>query len=58
MTDATMNGVWLPSGAKPSDVGSTADPKLWYPMNVNNFVLPTINSTFAGRGIRGNMPQR
>lgn len=56
MTDPTMKGVWLPSGAKPSDVGSSADPNLWYPMNVNNFVLPNITTTFTGRGIQGNMP--
>lgn len=56
MADPTMNGVWLPSGAKPSDVGSKADPNLWYPINTNNFVLPKITSTFSGRGIQGNMP--
>lgn len=55
MIDATMNGLWLPSGAKPSDVGSTADPNLWYPINVNNFVLPKDFAPFS-RGIIGNMP--
>ena len=27
MTEATQDALWLPSGAKPSDVGSTADPQ-------------------------------
>ena len=27
MTNPTLEGSWLPSGAKPTDVGSTADPR-------------------------------
>jgi Carboxypeptidase regulatory-like domain/TonB-dependent Receptor Plug Domain len=55
MPDATQNGLWLPSGSTPSTVGSTSDPKLWYPINVNNFVLPKDFAPFS-RGIIGNMP--
>jgi len=50
-----MAGLWLPSGATPSSVGSTADPRLWYPFNASNFVLPKVTSTFA-RGMIGNEP--
>jgi hypothetical protein len=32
-----------------------ADPNLWYPVNVNNFVLPKDYQPFS-RGIIGNMP--
>ncbi len=55
MTTVTPEAVWLASGAKPSDVGSTADPKLWYPVDPNNFQLPKNFATFE-RGIIGNMP--
>ena len=55
MPNATPEGVWLPSGAKPSDVGSTADPALWYPIDVNNLQLPKNYAPFT-KGIIGNMP--
>ncbi len=55
MPDASMPAVWLQSGAQPSSVGSTADPRLWYPFNPGSFVLPTISSTFT-RGMIGNEP--
>jgi hypothetical protein len=56
MVTATQAAVWLPSGAKPSDVGSTADPNLWYPIDPNNFQLPKNFSTFS-RGMIGNAPR-
>ena len=55
MVTATQQALWLPSGAKPSDVGSTADPNLWYPIDPNNFQLPKGYAAFS-RGIIGNMP--
>jgi hypothetical protein len=55
MLTATNQALWLPSGAKPSDVGSTADPALWYPMDPNNFQLPKNFAPFTS-GIIGNMP--
>jgi hypothetical protein len=55
MNTVTKDAVWLSSGAKPSDVGSTADPRLWYPVDPNNFQLPKNYSTFE-RGLIGNMP--
>ncbi len=55
MVDPTMAGVWLPAGATPSSVGSTADPRLWYPFNRSNFVLPAVTSPFS-RGMIGNEP--
>ncbi|MBI2687353.1 MAG: carboxypeptidase regulatory-like domain-containing protein [Acidobacteria bacterium] len=55
MLNATQDALWLASGAKPSDVGSTADPRLWYPIDPNNFQLPKNYAPFA-RGIIGNMP--
>ncbi len=55
MVNATQSALWLPSGAKPSDVGSTSDPRLWYPIDPNNFQLPKNYAPFA-RGIIGNMP--
>src|SRR5260370_24551852 len=55
MVDPTMGGVWLTSGATPASVGSTNDPRLWYPFNRANFVLLTVTSTFA-RGMIGNEP--
>jgi hypothetical protein len=55
MVNATQQALWLPSGAKPSDVGSTADPRLWYPVDPNNFQLPQGYAPFS-RGIIGNMP--
>ncbi len=55
MVNANMSAVWLPSGATPASVGSTADPRLWYPFNPANFVLPTVSSTFK-RGMIGNEP--
>jgi hypothetical protein len=55
MPNATSDAVWLQSGAKPSDVGSTADPKLWYPVNPNSFQLPKGYAPFTS-GIIGNMP--
>ena len=56
MVTATSEAVWLADGAKPSDVGSTSDPNLWYPMNVANFQLPKNFKSFTGRGMIGNMP--
>ncbi|HEY3441319.1 MAG TPA: carboxypeptidase regulatory-like domain-containing protein [Paludibaculum sp.] len=56
MVDPTMKGVWLADGAKPSDVGSTSDPRLWYPMNTNNFQLPKDFASFS-RGMIGNQPR-
>ena len=47
--------LWLPPGATPASVGSTADPRLWYPFNAANFVLPKVTSTFT-RGMIGNEP--
>ncbi|MFN7923432.1 MAG: carboxypeptidase regulatory-like domain-containing protein [Bryobacteraceae bacterium] len=55
MGTVTKDAVWLNSGAKPSDVGSTADPRLWYPVDPNNFQLPKGYAPFT-RGIIGNMP--
>jgi hypothetical protein len=55
MVNPTMAGLWLSSGATPSSVGSTADPRLWYPFNGSNFVLPKVTSTFT-RGMIGNEP--
>jgi len=55
MTTTTPDAVWLPSGATPSSVGSTADPNLWYPVDPNNFQLPKNYSPFF-KGIIGNMP--
>jgi hypothetical protein len=55
MTTATQQALWLPSGAKPADVGSTADPRLWFPIDTNNFQLPKNYAPFA-KGIIGNMP--
>jgi len=53
MVNPTLDGSWLPSGAKPSDVGSTADPKLWYPIDPNNFQLPKNFAPFT-TGMIGN----
>jgi hypothetical protein len=53
MPNATLDGSWLPSGAKPSDVGSTADPRLWYPIDPNNFQLPKGYAPFT-YGMIGN----
>jgi hypothetical protein len=55
MVTTTQQALWLPSGAKPSDVGSTADPNLWYPIDPNNFQLPKGYAAFS-RGIIGSMP--
>jgi hypothetical protein len=55
MVTATQDALWLPSGAKPTDVGSTADPRLWYPIDPNNFQLPKNFAPFT-RGMIGNMP--
>ncbi len=56
MVTATQDALWLPDGAKPSDLGSTADPKLWYPINRENFQLPKNFATFE-RGMIGNAPR-
>jgi hypothetical protein len=53
MVNPTLDGSWLASGAKPSDVGSTADPKLWYPIDPNNFQLPKNYAPFT-MGMIGN----
>ena len=55
MTNVSQSALWLADGAKPSDVGSTADPHLWYPIDPNNFQLPKNYAPFT-RGIIGNMP--
>lgn len=55
MMTVSKAAVWLPSGAKPSDVGSTADPRLWYPVDPTNFQLPKDYAPFT-RGMIGNMP--
>jgi hypothetical protein len=55
MVNPTMSAVWLPAGASPASVGSSADPRLWFPFNASNFVLPTVSSTFT-RGMIGNEP--
>jgi len=56
MTNTQPGGFWLKDGAKPSDVGSTSDPKLWYPVDPNNFQLPKDYAPFQ-RGMIGNMPR-
>ncbi len=38
MTDATTAGLWLPPGTAPP---SNTESRLWYPVNANNFVLPS-----------------
>ncbi len=44
-----MNGpLFLDSGATPSSVGSTADPRLWYPFNPASFALPSVTSLGIG----------
>ncbi len=48
--------VWLAQGATPASVGSTIDPRLWYPLNagpslannVSGFVLPAANTLGQG----------
>lgn len=40
--------LWLSSGVTPASVGSTADPRLFYPINPANFVLPPVNSLGIG----------
>jgi hypothetical protein len=40
--------LWLQNGATPSSVGSTADPRLWYPFNNSSFILPAANSWGVG----------
>ena len=36
--------LWLPDGSTPASVGSTADPRLWYPLNAG----PGVNNSVAG----------
>ncbi|MCC7173811.1 MAG: TonB-dependent receptor [Bryobacterales bacterium] len=55
MTTVSKEAVWLPSGATPSSVGSKADPRLWYPVDPNNFQLPKDFAAFTS-GMIGNMP--
>jgi hypothetical protein len=44
-----MNGnLWLPSGTTPASVGSTTDPRLWYPFAASNFTLPSMTSLGVG----------
>ena len=44
-----MNGnLWLPDGATPASVGSTTDPRLWYPFAGSNFTLPSMTSLGVG----------
>jgi len=40
--------LWLPSGATPGSVGSTASPALWYNFNPASFSLPPVNSLGIG----------
>jgi hypothetical protein len=40
--------LWLPAGATPSSVGSTSDPRLFYPFNPASFTLPPVNSLGIG----------
>jgi hypothetical protein len=40
--------LWLASGATPSSVGSTTDPRLWYNFNPSNFILPPLTSWGIG----------
>jgi Carboxypeptidase regulatory-like domain/TonB-dependent Receptor Plug Domain len=40
--------LWLTSGATPSSVGSSADPRLWYRFNPASFALPPVNSLGIG----------
>lgn len=40
--------LWLSSGATPASVGSTADPRLWYPFNPASFSLPPVTSLGIG----------
>jgi hypothetical protein len=40
--------LWLPSGATPGSVGSTASPSLWYNFNPASFSLPPVNSLGIG----------
>jgi hypothetical protein len=39
-----QGSLWLPDGATPASVGSTADPRLWYPFNAG----PSVNMANAG----------
>ena len=44
-----MNGsLWLPAGATPASVGSTTDPRLWYPFAGSTFTLPSLTSLGVG----------
>ena len=43
-----LGSPWLPSGATPTSVGSTADPRLWYRFNPASFALPPVNSLGIG----------
>ncbi len=43
-----VGGLWLPSNATPSSVGSTAPSNLWYNFNPASFVLPSANSLGIG----------
>jgi hypothetical protein len=40
--------LFYPSGTTPASVGSTANPRLWYPFDQANFVLPPANSLGIG----------
>ena len=40
--------LFLSNGATPSSVGSTADPRLWYPFNPGSFALPAVDSFGIG----------
>jgi hypothetical protein len=41
-------GFWLPTNATPGSVGSSSDPRLWYPFNPASFNLPPVNSLGIG----------
>ena len=44
-----MSGpLFLNEGVTPTSVGSTADPRLWFPFNPASFALPGVNSYGIG----------
>jgi hypothetical protein len=40
--------IWLPEGATPASIGSTADKRMWYPFDPSHFVLPSATSRGTG----------
>ena len=43
-----VGALWLAGGATPSSAGSTADPRLWFPIDRSSFVLPGARSLGLG----------